>query len=169
MSHVRALYLVTNMHGSASSAQQKVITCTPCDPVADSLCKTHSSSRGGAAASCATETQLPHSARSRDCMQWIGRAALVYLFIFFNLFVGLFGIITFDPFYKTNNTLILHALAELQHDFGHSQCYANRTRRQSRLVRFASLQMSSMHVALPLMHSETWIICIIYHLHRPLC
>ena len=76
---------------------------------------------------------------------------------FFNLFVGLFGIITFDPFYQTNNTLILHALAELQHDFGHSQCYTNRTRRQGRLVRFASLQMSSMHVALPLMHSETCI------------
>ena len=77
--------------------------------------------------------------------------------------MGLIGIITFDPFYKTNNTLILHALAELQHDFGHSQCYANRTRRQSRLVRFASLQMSSMHVALPLMHSDACIIVLIMH------
>ena len=82
--------------------------------------------------------------------------------------MGLFGIITFDPFYKTNNTLILHALAELQHDFGHSQCYANRTRRQSRLVRFASLQMSSMHVALPLMHSETCIISIALACVNPL-
>ena len=51
---------------------------------------------------------------------------------FFNLFVGLFGLITFDPFYKTNNTLILHALVAVQLDFGHSQCFANRTRRQSR-------------------------------------
>ena len=58
---------------------------------------------------------------------------------FFNLFVGLFGLITFDPFYKTNNTLILHALVAMQLDFGHSQCFANRTRRQSRLVRFATL------------------------------
>ena len=33
-------------------------------------------------------------------------ASACYLFTFFNLFVGLFGIITFDPFYKTNNTLI---------------------------------------------------------------
>ena len=79
------------------------------------------------------------------------------LFIyFFNLFAkqwkSLFGLITFDPFYKANNTLIilLHALAAVQHDFGHSQCFANRTRRQSRLVRFATLKMSSMYVALPL-------------------
>ena len=42
--------------------------------------------------------------------------------------MGLLGLITFDPFYKTNNTLILRALAEWQHDFGHSQFYANRTR-----------------------------------------
>ena len=80
---------------------------------------------------------------------------------FFERFVGLFELITFDPFYKSNNTLILRALAELQHDFGHSQCYANRTRPTPRLVRFASLQMSSVHVALPLMHSETCIISIL--------
>ena len=49
-------------------------------------------------------------------VQCIWRATLVYLFTFFNRFVGLLGIITFDPFYKTNNTLIFHALAELQHD-----------------------------------------------------
>ena len=78
--------------------------------------------------------------------------------------MGLLGLITFDPFYKTNNTLILRALAELQHDFGHSQCYANRTRPTPRLVRFASLQMSSMHVALPLKHSETYVISILTHL-----
>ena len=84
---------------------------------------------------------------------------------FFECFVGLFELITFDPFYKSNNTLILRALAELQHDFGHSQCYANRTRPTPRLVRFASLQMSSMHVALPLMHSEMCIISILHIVH----
>ena len=137
MSHVCALYLVTNMHGRASSAQQKVITCTPCDPVADSLCKTHSSSRRGAGASGATETQVPHSARSRDCMQWIWRAALVYLFIFFNLFVGLFGIITFDPFYKTNNTLISSCISGVATWFRTFAmlCKPNSTAKPSRSVR----------------------------------
>ena len=43
-----------------------------------------------------------------------------------------------------------------------SQCYASRARLQSRLVRFASLWMSSMHVALPLMHSETCLIALVY-------
>ena len=42
--------------------------------------------------------------------------------------MGLFGLITFDPFYKTNNTRILHALVAVQLDFGHSQRFANRTR-----------------------------------------
>ena len=52
-----------------------------------------------------------HSHAATACMQCIWRAALVYLFTFFNLFVGLFGIITFDPFYKTNNTLISECIS----------------------------------------------------------
>ena len=37
----------------------------------------------------------------------------------------------------------MHLIVAVQLDFGHSQCFANRTRQQSRLVRFATL--SSMH------------------------
>ena len=83
-------------------------------------------------------------------------ASLVLFVYFLNLFMGLFGLHS-TRFIKLNNTLILHALVAVQLDFRHSQCFANRTRRQSRLVRFAT----SMHVALLLMHEEMCIISII--------
>ena len=130
MSHVCALYFFTNMHGGAKSAQQKsILHCVwSCGRFAmQNALPGHMqrSAQRQARWPVCNALPIPRS----ECMQCIWRAALVYLFTFFNLFVGLFGIITFDPFYKTNNTLILHALAELQHDFGHSQCHANRTRR----------------------------------------
>ena len=108
------LIFFANMHGSAKSVQQKSITALL------KWVQGHVANSGRVFKS--------HECTPTHRVQCIWRATLVYLFTFFNLFVGLLGIITFDPFYKTNNTLILHALAELQHDFGHSQCYANRTR-----------------------------------------
>ena len=82
-----ALFIFSLTCTECKKCAAKKHNCTACDPVADSLCKTQR-----------TRTQRLHA------VNW--RAALVYLFTIFNLFVGLFGIITFDPFYKTNNTLI---------------------------------------------------------------
>ena len=71
-------------------------------------------------------------------MQCTWRATLVYLFTFFNLFVGLFGLITFDLFYKTNNTLILHALVAASAPWFRTFtvfCEPNSTAKPSRSVR----------------------------------
>ena len=79
--------------------------------------------------------------------------------------MGLFGLITFDLFYKTNNTLILHALVAVQHDFGHSQWV--QTELDARAVSFGSQHCKCpqlMHVALPLMHEEMCIISILLHM-----
>ena len=100
-SHVTVHYLPTN----ALPGVQR----TPTHRVADSLCKTHSQLARPYAAqrqAMARPDRCATQSHGSECMQYIWRAALVYLFTFFNLFVGLFGIITFDPFYKTNNTLI---------------------------------------------------------------
>ena len=80
-----------------------------------------------------------------QCVQGTPDPRVQHLFIclVFNLLVGLFGLIAFDPFYKTNNT---------QTEPNHHP--------HPRLVRFATLQISSMHVSLPLMHEETCIISI---------
>ena len=83
-----ALFIFSLTCTECKKCAAKKHNCTACDPVADSL--------------DAKRNALPRS----DCMQCIWHAALVYLFTIFNRFVGLFGIITFDPFYQTNNTLI---------------------------------------------------------------
>ena len=101
-SHVTVHYLPTNAlpgtcatHSHAPSGRFAMQNALPARPYAAQRAPGHARPDR-----CATQSH------GSECMQYIWRAALVYLFTFFNLFVGLFGIITFDPFYKTNNTLI---------------------------------------------------------------
>ena len=149
-------YFFTNECTECKKCAAKKHSCTACDPVADSLCKTQR-----------TPTQRLHAVH-------LTCSACLFVYLI-NLFRSgdSTARITLEPFQRTKHTLISSYTSWCYGNMhsgtgGHRCAYANWTRRHIirleciRLVRFALLvNVLIMNVALPLMHSDACIIGIL--------